>query len=88
MLEEFLKGLPDSDAALRAAHLDADYDALYYVVHRLAGATPVVGATALHASASELQNYMRLDPRPLERIDMGVARLLREIARFRVSVTV
>ena len=83
MLEEFRNGLPAVEHAVRAAQAAADHVTLYDTVHKLAGAAPVVGAAALHRSALDLQKFLTQDPLPLSRIDVAVAGLLRELARFR-----
>ncbi|MBT8429258.1 MAG: response regulator, partial [Gammaproteobacteria bacterium] len=87
MLDEFLKGLPDCEASLRAALADADWQALYHEVHKLAGSTPVVGAAALHGSAVYLQNFLKAEPMPVEHVHAGVAGLVQQIARFRETVS-
>lgn len=87
MLNEFLEGLPDCEESLRAAHANADWQALYHEVHKLAGSTPVVGAAALHGSAVYLQNFLKLEPMSLEHIDAGVAGLVQQISRFRDAVS-
>lgn len=86
MLAEFLATLPDTEAEVRSAHAAADHHALYQVIHRLAGTTPIVGATALHRAAVHLNNFLKVEPRPLARIDDGVVALLRELSRFRTEV--
>jgi len=86
MLDEFFKGLPECEQKLRMAQAGNDWPALYHEVHKLAGSTPVVGAMALHASAVFLQNYLKADPRPVKRIDEGLADLLAQIARFREAI--
>ncbi len=85
MLKEFLRGLPASEAAVREAYAEADYQALYQAVHKLAGAAPVVGAVALHRTAVHLQNFLRQEPLPLHRVEVAVGSLLREAARFRAA---
>jgi signal transduction histidine kinase/DNA-binding NarL/FixJ family response regulator len=85
MLEIFLKGLPASETAVREAHAAADHQALYQAVHKLAGSAPVVGAVALHRTAVHLQNFLRQEPLSLHRVEVAVASLLREAARFRAA---
>lgn len=83
MLEEFRNGLPAVEHAVRAAQAAADHVTLYHTVHKLAGAAPVVGAAALHRSALHVQKFLTQEPLPLSRVDVAVAGLLRELARFR-----
>ena len=87
LLDEFLNSLPGSDRDLRTAHADGEYDVIYQIVHKLVGASPVAGATALHRSALYLKNFLELEPRPTRRIDTAVAALLREIKRFRETMS-
>ncbi len=87
MLEDFLTSLPDTEAALHTAHAAADWDGLCNEVHKLAGSAPIAGAVALHSAATQLQNFLRLEPRPVDRIEAGAADLLRQISRFRDHLT-
>lgn len=82
MLDEFLNTLPDTKATLQTAHAAADWDGLYGEVHKLAGSAPIVGATALHGAATRLQNFLKLVPMPLDRIDAGVTDLLLQLSHF------
>lgn len=77
---------PDSESAIREAHATGDQATLYHLVHKLAGSSPIVGASALHESAVFLQNFLRLEPRPVNRIDTAVDELLHQIVRFRDAV--
>ena len=83
LLDQYLRSLPGNESELRAAHADAEYDLMYQIVHKLVGSSPIVGATALHRSALYLKNFLKLEPRPAQRIDTAVTALLREIKRFR-----
>jgi len=87
MVHDFLEALPDIEAALQTALAAANWDSLYKEVHKLAGSAPVAGATALHDATTQLQNFLNLKPRPVDRIRAGAADLLLQIARFRNHLT-
>jgi len=82
ILAEFRESLPTWERNLRAAQSDGDWHSLYQEVHKLAGSAPIVGAAALHTAAAHLQNFLRLEPKPQDRIDEGVGLVLEEIQRF------
>jgi HPt (histidine-containing phosphotransfer) domain-containing protein len=82
MLAAFLRVLPEQEAALRAAHARGDLDALFQVVHKLAGSAPIVGATAIHARARLLQDLLRHASIDASGVDAAVAALLHELFRF------
>ena len=83
MLHTFLASLPDATDTLEAKLAAADWDGLYHEAHKLAGSAPVVGATALHGAAAELQNFLKLVPPPVELIRASTTDLLLQISRFR-----
>jgi len=41
----------------------------------------------LHDASTQLQNFLNLEPRPVDRIRAGAADLLLQIARFRNHLT-
>ena len=86
MLDEFLNLVPETEQAIRMAQAAADYTGLFHAAHKLAGSAPIVGATALHRAAVHLQNFLNLDPKPVERIDRSVDVLLEQIAHFRAEI--
>ena len=83
MLNDFLATLPDMESAVQAMTGAAKWDSLYDEVHKLAGSAPIGGATALHNAANQLQNFLRLKPRPVDRIEACASELLLQISRFR-----
>jgi len=82
LLEKFLELLPESEAAIVAAHKSGDRTALYEAVHKLAGSAGVVGASAIHSTTTALQNELKLEQLPVEGIDVGVSALLEQVASF------
>ncbi len=83
LLDDFLKDLPNSENAIRAAHNTADYPKLYEAVHKLAGSACVVGAAELHAETLTLQDTLNLKPLSVQQVEPGVSSLLKKITCFK-----
>lgn len=84
ILEKFLELLPDSEIAIRTAHQKGDKADLYKAVHKLAGSAATCGATMIHTQASALQDLLKLEPFPAERIEEAVAKLVDQIMRLQL----
>ncbi|MCU7919172.1 MAG: response regulator [Candidatus Thiodiazotropha sp. (ex Epidulcina cf. delphinae)] len=82
ILKEFLTMLPGNEAAIREAHSNADYPALYQAMHKLAGSAGSSGASQLHTEAMRLKEILKLDPPPVAQIDASVSAILSQISRF------
>lgn len=83
LLNDFLTVLTSKEAALKAALAAGNWDDLYHEVHKLAGSAPVVGATALHGAAIQLQDILKLESLSVDSITASTGDLLLQISRFR-----
>ncbi len=82
LLNEFLRILPESEAALRTAHDAMDYPAMFNAAHKLAGSAGAIGAPAIQAAASSLQYALNHKPLQSTQINADISVLLDQIARF------
>lgn len=83
LLNEFIKALPEAEAALRTASAAGDYSALYEASHKLAGSASAVGASLIRAEAMSLQLLLKKKPHQSEQINTSVSSLLDQISCFK-----
>ena len=76
LLEMFLEMLPENIGVITEAQSIADYDALYEVMHKLAGSASIVGATALYTEVRALLDVLKQKPVVVGSVDPAVGRVL------------
>lgn len=82
LLQDFLTSLPPTRSSIRSALQSNDSEALYNVVHKLAGSTCVLGASALHAVADQLMDILKHSAEDTESSQRLANEVLRQIELF------
>ncbi len=82
LLQMFLEMLPETIATITAAQHSADLDALYEVLHKLAGSASIVGATALQTEVRKLLDALKQKPVVVEGVEVSVERVLGMLGEF------
>jgi CheY-like chemotaxis protein len=79
---KLLDSLAEHAGAIRFAIAESDYETLYRVAKRLIAVTPLIDAPTLGQAARMLTDALKTRPRPRDRIESGVADILREMGRL------
>ncbi len=82
LVHEFLKSLPQTETDIRQALIDNDFSQLYNHVHKLAGSTSVLGASALHARTDALMDALKQNPDDTDNITNLTEFVLQQITSF------
>lgn len=82
LLEMFLAMVPESISNITEAHRAADYEALYEVLHKLAGSASIVGASALHGEVRVMLDALKQNPVAADSLDQSLRVVLDLIEGF------
>lgn len=82
LLDQFLHSLPDTYTSIQQSISEDNFQTLYSVVHKLAGSSSIMGASALHDRINALMYALKSTPGSIEIIRTITNEVLEQIDSF------